>query len=53
MKQTRRNTLKVKDLVTGKTMTVEEWKQLKAQRREQPATDESRSYGPHHARSTT
>jgi hypothetical protein len=36
MQQTaRRSTLKVKDLVTGQTMTVDEWKQRKADNAEQ------------------
>lgn len=52
----RRSTLKIKDLVTGKTMTIEEWKQRKAQIAEQVrqnmATDESRSYGPWHVQQT-
>jgi hypothetical protein len=51
MQQTnRRMTLKVRDLVTGKTMTVEEWKQHKAriaeQVRKDMATDQTRAYGP-------
>lgn len=52
MTSTRKTTLKVRDLVTGKTMTLEEWKQHKKrvaeQVREDMATDESRAYGPWH-----
>jgi hypothetical protein len=46
-KQTKRQTtLKVKDLVTGKTMTVEEWK-ARRKRIEGAITDDNeRSYGP-------
>ena len=52
----RQTTLKVKDLVTGKTMTVEEWKQRKAeiakQVRDDMATDQTRAFGPWHRLTT-
>jgi hypothetical protein len=41
----RQMTLKVRDLVTGKTMTVDEWKAQRNQR-QQVTDDAERSYGP-------
>lgn len=41
----RQMTLKVRDLVTGRTMTVDEWK-AKRNQRQQITDDTERSYGP-------